>query len=124
MLVTGTQHSRQNLWRVPDAQRYRLRALHTQFCRFLVCSCFVLIAIMTAYELGWSNALLFCGTRPQCVASDHIEFRKPVPIGTVTIFSSIVSYVEANMMQVRTQRPHFVVFETSYFCLSLLKRNL
>jgi acyl-CoA hydrolase len=36
-------------------------------------------------------------------ASDHIEFRKPVPIGCVVLFSSMVSYVQDDSVQVMVE---------------------
>eukprot|EP00698_Gefionella_okellyi_P025311 TRINITY_DN9232_c0_g1_i1.p1 TRINITY_DN9232_c0_g1~~TRINITY_DN9232_c0_g1_i1.p1 ORF type:complete len:450 (-),score=94.55 TRINITY_DN9232_c0_g1_i1:135-1484(-) len=53
-----------------------------------------------AYELAWASAHLFSGARPIFRASDDIQFRKPVPIGCIVVFSSIVSYVEAPFIHV------------------------
>lgn len=43
---------------------------------------------------------MFSGQRPTFYSSDHIEFRKPVPLGSVAIFSSQVSYASGSLVQV------------------------
>ncbi|XP_036790931.1 acyl-coenzyme A thioesterase 9, mitochondrial isoform X3 [Oncorhynchus mykiss] len=54
-----------------------------------------------AYELGWANACVYGGCRPNLVAVDDILFRKPVEIGSLLLLSSQVCYTEGKYIQVR-----------------------
>lgn len=49
-----------------------------------------------AYELAFSNALLYIRDRPEIIALDDTTFRKPVPVGSILKFSSKVVYAEGH----------------------------
>lgn len=53
------------------------------------------------FELAWANACIFCKTRPFVKAVDDILFRCPVPIGSLLLMSSQVSYSEGKDFHVR-----------------------
>jgi hypothetical protein len=54
-----------------------------------------------AYELGFSNTLIYGREWPVCVSMDDIWFRKPVEIGAMLHFSSQICYVQDNRVQTR-----------------------
>jgi len=54
-----------------------------------------------AYELGFSNTLIYGREWPVCVSMDDIWFRKPVEIGAMLHFSSQICYVQDNKVQTR-----------------------
>ncbi|KAF5343397.1 hypothetical protein D9757_013817 [Collybiopsis confluens] len=45
-----------------------------------------------AYELGFSNASMFCRGRVRFLALDEISFKLPVPIGSILRLTSVVLY--------------------------------
>ncbi|KAJ3800132.1 Thioesterase/thiol ester dehydrase-isomerase [Lentinula aff. detonsa] len=45
-----------------------------------------------AYELGFSNASMFCRGRVRFLALDEISFKLPVPIGSILRLNSVVLY--------------------------------
>jgi acyl-coenzyme A thioesterase 9 len=47
-----------------------------------------------AFEIAYTNAMLFTKGRPYTVALDEIAFKKPVPIGSVLLLTSQVVYAE------------------------------
>ncbi|XP_078693239.1 acyl-coenzyme A thioesterase 9, mitochondrial-like [Branchiostoma floridae x Branchiostoma belcheri] len=54
-----------------------------------------------AFELGWSNACLYCKSRPFIEAVDDIMFRGPVEVGSLLFMSSEVVYTKGQYLQVR-----------------------
>ncbi|XP_035692584.1 acyl-coenzyme A thioesterase 9, mitochondrial-like [Branchiostoma floridae] len=54
-----------------------------------------------AFELGWSNACLYCKSRPFIEAVDDIMFRGPVEVGSLLFMSSEVVYTRDQYLQVR-----------------------
>ncbi|XP_060230717.1 acyl-coenzyme A thioesterase 9, mitochondrial [Meriones unguiculatus] len=54
-----------------------------------------------AYELGWTTACSFGGSRPFVVTVDDIMFQKPVEVGSLLFLSSQVCFTQNNYIQVR-----------------------
>ncbi|XP_078486722.1 acyl-coenzyme A thioesterase 9, mitochondrial isoform X2 [Ciona intestinalis] len=62
-----------------------------------------------AFELAWANACVFSGNRPYVVAVDDILFHCPVPIGSLLLMSSQVSYSDGKKFIARV---HAEVMDT------------
>jgi len=45
-----------------------------------------------AYELAFATAFLFCGSKPQFIEVDRVEFRAPVEVGDLLLLSARVLY--------------------------------
>ncbi|XP_021346919.1 acyl-coenzyme A thioesterase 9, mitochondrial-like [Mizuhopecten yessoensis] len=54
-----------------------------------------------AFELAWTNAAMYCKTRPYVKAVDDILFMKPVEVGSVLFLSSQVVYTSGSMLQMK-----------------------
>ncbi|OQV19676.1 Acyl-coenzyme A thioesterase 9, mitochondrial [Hypsibius exemplaris] len=54
-----------------------------------------------AFELAWSNAYMYCGSRPITMTVDDIKFRRPVDIGSLLLMSARLVYTEGPNMQMR-----------------------
>jgi acyl-coenzyme A thioesterase 9 len=50
-----------------------------------------------AFELAYSNAYIFGGSRPIFVELDEVSFTSPVDIGDLLVFNSCVLYTESNV---------------------------
>uniref|UniRef100_H2YQG1 HotDog ACOT-type domain-containing protein n=1 Tax=Ciona savignyi TaxID=51511 RepID=H2YQG1_CIOSA len=62
-----------------------------------------------AFELAWANACVFSSNRPNVVAVDDIFFHCPVPIGSLLLMSSQISYSDGNRFVARV---HAEVMDT------------
>jgi acyl-coenzyme A thioesterase 9 len=49
-----------------------------------------------AFELAYSNAYVFGGSRPIFVELDEVSFTSPVDVGDLLVFNSCVLYTEDN----------------------------
>lgn len=47
-----------------------------------------------AFELAFSNAYIFCGSRPIFIEVDEVSFANPVDVGDLLVFNSCVLYTE------------------------------
>ena len=54
-----------------------------------------------ALELAHTNAKLYCKGRVAIRSMDQIEFRKPVEIGHILHFDSLVTYTQGKYIQVK-----------------------
>ncbi|XP_069103538.1 acyl-coenzyme A thioesterase 9, mitochondrial-like [Argopecten irradians] len=54
-----------------------------------------------AFELAWTNAAMYCKSRPYVTAVDDILFMKPVEVGSVLFLSSQVVYTSGSMLQMK-----------------------
>lgn len=54
-----------------------------------------------AFEIGWIAAFSFLKRRPKFVCSDDVEFHRPVPAGSICVFTAAVTYVrQPNLIEV------------------------
>lgn len=54
-----------------------------------------------AFEIGWIAAFSFFKKRPRFVCSDDVEFHRPVPAGSICVFTATVTYVkQPNLIEV------------------------
>lgn len=54
-----------------------------------------------AFELAFSTCYVFCGSRPQFLETDHVDFWRPVDIGDLLRFKACVLYTETEGAQPR-----------------------
>ncbi|XP_055356668.1 acyl-coenzyme A thioesterase 9, mitochondrial-like [Paramacrobiotus metropolitanus] len=54
-----------------------------------------------AFELAWSNAWLYGGSRPNVLSVDDIRFKRPVEIGSLLMMSAWLVFTEGADMQIR-----------------------
>ncbi|XP_055354073.1 acyl-coenzyme A thioesterase 9, mitochondrial-like [Paramacrobiotus metropolitanus] len=54
-----------------------------------------------AFELAWSNAWLYGGSRPNVLSVDDIKFKRPVEIGSLLMMSARLVFTEGADMQMR-----------------------
>ncbi|KAL6075985.1 Thioesterase/thiol ester dehydrase-isomerase [Balamuthia mandrillaris] len=54
-----------------------------------------------SFELAWTNAHVYCRSRPWFLALDHVAFHRPVSIGSIVSFNSSIVYTEQRSLGVK-----------------------
>lgn len=90
-----------------DTENDNLQLCHPQ-ARNLYQKIFGGFLMREAFELAWCNAFMHGRARPRIVAVDDIHFRRPVQIGAVLHYSSMITYTQGNYVQMRVAAEVYV----------------